>query len=246
MRILAKNAVPLVNDDDERTPRLHIDGFHHAPQLIAPQILIVRVCPQQIPEQRILHQGKKFRHALCLTQKFLHIEPQHIARTSAARKLLSARDRQSREHLVRDRMVIESADHVRRHRLAEAPRTAHADIFLLRAEHRGELEEHRRLVDVDFRPPRLEEQIGPRIQIDSHRSPLLYWIRETPRVPYLPLPPIRSYFAARSKKKRAEQKQRLPHTAAVSAPYDEENPCVRLTRSCRAGTRRGPCSWHPR
>ena len=22
--------------------------------------------------------------------------------------------------------------------------------------------------------------------------------------------------------------------------------CVRLTRSCRAGTRRGPCSWHPR
>ena len=53
VRILAEDAVPLVDDDDERALRLRVDGIHHPPQVITTQIIIVRIFLQQIPEKRI-------------------------------------------------------------------------------------------------------------------------------------------------------------------------------------------------
>jgi hypothetical protein len=43
MRILVKEAVPLVDDDDERTPRLRIDILHTLREIFPVEILDLRI-----------------------------------------------------------------------------------------------------------------------------------------------------------------------------------------------------------
>ena len=129
VRILAEDAVPLVNDDDKRALCMTVNRLHHQPQIILTPIVQGIILLQEIPEQRLTKFLQQIIHILCFAQELLHIDAKHIGHSAIAREIRAHRNRESIEYLVRHGPVIVRADHIRRHCLAEPPRTAHTDIF---------------------------------------------------------------------------------------------------------------------
>ena len=172
VRIFAEDAVPFVDDDDEEAMAVAVNRFHYMAQAALAEIRKIRIFLQQFPEQGFLQKGKQLFHIARLAQELLHIETDDVTGVAIFREAFRLLDGQPLKNCCTvDRAVIVSAEHVRRHRLAEAARTAHAQILLLALEETVRLLDHCRLIHIDFRMQRLLEHFRAGIEINAHDLP---------------------------------------------------------------------------